>query len=154
MHAVGSLILSAAAVAALGACDPGYGIGARIRLAPATTDSCITAAIRRSLGRFAVDTVDRRQGSYLPLALRDSTGFWSHAYLMVGSVRDSTFPLELETSWIGNARKFPIDEQRRFIAEATTVLDSIHAWCGSTQPAQIECIAKGFGGHPACEGST
>ena len=74
--------------------------------------------------------------------------------VQIGPVRDSTLPVELTTVWIGNAERIPLRDQRRFIAAATSELERVRAACSPTSPAQMECVAKGWGGRPACEAGT
>lgn len=138
----------------LGACDPGYTIGARTQVAPTTTDSCLVAAMRDSSQHRDLRFTDGKQGPLWPVLMYDSAArIWRHASLRVGPVTDSILPVQLTTSWIGNAQSVPLSHQRRFTAAAASELERISMVCARSSSARIECVATGGGGHPACTGT-
>jgi hypothetical protein len=156
MRVVMRIVVTVAAVGTA-ACDPGYGVGARLRLAPTTSDSCILAAVSGYLKSPDEKRVDLKRGSsyqvsmIVPSAVADSAPwFWNHALLVIGPISDSTLPVEIVKSWIGNAQTVPLSYQRRFIAVATSRLAEVRVHCAQAT-AKIECLAIGQGGHPACE---
>ena len=149
----------AAAVAA-SACDPGYGIGARLRLGPPAPDSCILASLRRSLGQAPFATADLRPGSgsslRVPMSVFSTVSdselsIQANSQLLLDPRKDSTLSVEVTTSWMGTASRYPVAEQRRYVAAATSVLDTLRAACAPQSAAKVECIARGFGGHKACD---
>lgn len=135
------------------ACDPVYFIGARMRLRPMANDSCALASMSRSFGRGAIDGMDSPEGATVPLKLAvDSSGrSWSNVQLRYRPERDSTALFEIITGWMGTARSVPVDQQRRFVAAATSVLQRIRLSCLPDSAAKVECVARGLGGHAACE---
>jgi hypothetical protein len=142
-----------ATATALCACDPGYWIGARLRLGPAT-DSCVLSSVRHSFGRERFEGIDLRHGSYVGITIPDSGApWWQNARLLLKSQRDSML-LEVTTFWLGAAGTVPLDQQHSFVAAATSVLDGVRTACAPDSSARVECLARGFGGRPACEGLT
>jgi len=149
-----------AAAAAVTACDPGYGIGARVRLGPPAPDSCILASLRRRLGQAPFATADLRPGSgsyvRVPMSVLSTVsdsaqGIQANSQLLLESRDDSTLSVEVGTSWMGIASRYPVADQRRYVAAATSMLDSLRSACTPASAAKVECIARGFGGHKACE---
>ena len=138
----------------LGACDPGYTIGARAHLSPTITDSCLVAAMRNSSQHRDLRFTDGKQGPLWPVLMYDSAArTWRHASLRIGPVTDSMLPVQLTTSWIGDAQSVPPSHQRRFTAAAASELKQISMVCAPSSPPRIECVATGGGGHSACTGA-
>jgi len=159
MRVVMTIGLTVAIIGAA-ACDPGYGVGARLHLAPTTSDSCILIAMSQPSFVYDGKKVDRKRGSTfqvsmgVPRALADSAPWmWDHALLSIGPARDSTLPVELIATWIGTAHTVRLSDQRRFIGVATAQLEQVRTACAAASAAKIECVAVGLGGHPACEHS-
>ena len=145
---------------AITACDPGYEIGARVRLGPPAPDSCILRSLRRSLGQAPFEAADLRPGSgaevRVPMSIlstrSDSTlSIQANSQLVLQPQKDSTLSVEVNTTWMGIANRYPVAEQRSYVAAATSVLDSLRAACAPESAAKVECIARGLGGHKACE---
>jgi len=149
------LIIALVAVIGAYACDPVYTIGARVRLGPPAPDSCVLAAMRQSFGRAPFETVDLHPGSSatrVQISVRDSSGWWpsSNSRLSIEPQKDSALLLEVTTFFMGGARNVPVARQREYIAAATSVLQQVRAACAPASSAQVQCIAGGWGGHPAC----
>ena len=149
-----------AVVIVTSACDPAYGIGARVRLGPSASDSCILASLRRSLGQAPFEAADLRPSSgssvRVPMSVLSTVSdsalsIQANSQLLIEPQKDSTLSLEVTTSWYGTAKRYPIVEQRGYVAAATSVLDSLRAACAPNSAAKVECIARGLGGHKACE---
>lgn len=153
MHLVRRLTIAAAILSILGACDPVNWVGARLRVAPVASDSCYLNAMRRSFGRASFEAIDPSRETSIHLALPDSVGsLAANSTLRLLPLRDSVFAVELTTNWMGNRT---IDEQRRFVAAATSVLEQLRAACADSSAAHIDCLAQGLLlGHSACERGT
>lgn len=149
-----------AALIAVSGCDPIYIIGARVRLGPPAPDSCVLASMRRSLGQAPFEGVDLRSASSggirIPMRIlsTDADSVWTfrgNSELVIEPQKDSTLALEVRTTFWGTAKNVPIAQQRSYIAGATSMLDSVRAVCAPQSTVKVECIAKGLGGHKACE---
>ena len=74
----------------------------------------------------------------------------SHGNLTLRASRDQPPTVELTFGWIGDARNIPLVQQRRLISIATGVLKEMRAKCLPEVSSEIECVADGLGGAPAC----
>jgi hypothetical protein len=150
-----------AALIGVSACDPVNSIGARVRLGPSASDSCVLTSLRQSFGRAPFEGVSLSSDAHdairapitVPLIVHDSIGRQSWAAnskLSIEPQKDSALLLELTTVWWAGL-KVPEVEQRRFVAAAASTLDQVRAACAPASSAKIECVAGGLGHHPACD---
>jgi len=147
------IALSLATVITVSACDPSYELGARVQLGAPATDSCVLRSMRESFGRVPFESSSLPRGLYFSIAVPDSSAwFWRSSQLMLRHQPDSMLLLEVTSSWLGTARGVPVDQQRRFVAAASSTLETVRAVCAPASSALIECVARGSGGHPACDG--
>jgi len=149
------LVIALAAVISLSACDPAYTIGARVRLGPPTPDSCVLASMQQSFGRAPFEAVgfhpDAQYSIRVPITHPYSLEWWeANSAVSIERQKDSVLLVELTTTWYGTAAKVPPVEQRRFVAAATTRLEEVRATCAPKSTVHVECVAGGWGGHPAC----
>lgn len=150
---------------ALGACDPAYTLGARTRLAPAPTPTCVGAALKSSPHYAEVRPLDSYQGTGFRVAVHDSvlaargrlaTGWYTVTVRVdTATARDSAGALSLSYMWMGGARSVPLDEQRRLLSVAADVLAGLRTACApAASPSAVECFARGLGGAPACRAAS
>jgi len=153
-----------AAVMLLGACDPWYTVGARVRLGPPAPDSCVLASLRQSFGRAPLEGISLRPGSYNSIRMPiDSTlessdsvagSLQGNSKLLIEPQKDSALLVELSTGWMGTAATVPTATQRRYVAAATSRLQEVRATCAPKSSREVECVAGGWGRHPACSAGT
>ena len=153
-----------AALMLLSACDPWYTVGARVRLGPPAPDSCVLASLRQSFGRAPFEGVSLRPGSYnsirMPIDSNSESSesvvgvLQGNSKLLIEPQKDSTLLLEVSTGWMGGAATVPVATQRRYVAAATSRLQEVRATCAPKSSRDVECLAGGWGGHPACSAGT
>lgn len=144
--------IAVAAMLCVACYDPFCAVGARLQVSNTETDSCAVIAMKQLIRRNAFDSLDIDRRADFTLTLRDSSAPpFTHRYLHLRQ-RDSTLVLEVMTSWMGTSKAVPVHEQRRFVAEATSLLETIRAACAPTSPATIQCVRLGVAGRAACEG--
>ena len=135
----------------LGACDPWYTVGARVRLGPPAPDSCVLASLRQSFGRAPLEGISLRPGWYISIRMPiDSTlessdsaagSLQGNSKLLIEPQKDSALLLEVSTGWMGTAATVPTASQRRYVAAAISRLQEVRAACAPKSSREVECLA-------------